>query len=91
MSELIIEPIEKYGLNISAESKNAAASLLIEKALYPIKIEEEAEAAPIWKKNVFGTGVSAKDRVLFTRQLSTLVKAGLPITQHHWQWCSESN
>lgn len=66
---------------ISAESKNAAASLLIEKALYPIKIEEEAEAAPIWKKNVFGSGVSSKDRVLFTRQLSTLVKAGLPITQ----------
>lgn len=66
---------------ISADSKNAAASILIEKALYPIKIEEASEAEPIWKRNVFGTGVPAKERVLFTRQLSTLVKAGLPITQ----------
>lgn len=66
---------------ISADSKNAAASILIEKSLYPIKIEEASEAEPIWKKNVFGTGVSSKERVLFTRQLSTLVKAGLPITQ----------
>lgn len=66
---------------ISADSKNAAASILLEKSLYPIKIEEAKEAEPIWKKLSFGSGISSKDRVLFTRQLSTLVKAGLPITQ----------
>ena len=66
---------------VSAQSKNAAAALLMEKQLYPIKIEEAATAEPFWKKNAFGTGVSPKDKVLFTRQLSTLVKAGLPITQ----------
>ncbi len=66
---------------ISADSKNAAAGILNEKQLYPIKIELAADAEPIWKKTAFGSGVKTKDRVIFTRQLSTLVKAGLPITQ----------
>ncbi|MEI6169849.1 MAG: type II secretion system F family protein [Candidatus Saccharibacteria bacterium] len=66
---------------ISADSKNAAAGILNEKQLYPIKIELAADAEPIWKKAAFGSGVKTKDRVIFTRQLSTLVKAGLPITQ----------
>lgn len=66
---------------ISADSKNAAASLLIEKSLYPIKIQDAGDAEVFWKKNAFGNGVKAKDRVIFTRQLATLVKAGLPITQ----------
>lgn len=66
---------------ISADSKNSAAGILNEKQLYPIKIELASEAEPIWKKTAFGTGIKAKDRVIFTRQLSTLVKAGLPITQ----------
>jgi type II secretory pathway component PulF len=66
---------------ISADSKSAAAGILNEKQLYPVKIELASEAEPIWKKAAFGSGVKAKDRVIFTRQLSTLVKAGLPITQ----------
>jgi type IV pilus assembly protein PilC len=65
---------------ISADSKNAAAGILNQKFLYPIKIEEAGEGS-LLNKNVFGSGVKAKDRVLFTRQLATLVKAGLPITQ----------
>lgn len=66
---------------ISADNQNAAAALLIEKSMYPIKIEEASKAEGVWTKNAFGSGVKIKDRVLFTRQLSTLVKAGLPITQ----------
>ncbi len=66
---------------ISANNKNAAAAILIEKSMYPIKIQDAADAEPIWKKNLFGTGVKSKDKSIFTRQLSTLVKAGLPITQ----------
>ena len=66
---------------ISADSKASAASILIEKSLYPISIQDASEAEAIWKKNVFGTGIKSKDRVVFSRQLATLVKAGLPITQ----------
>ena len=66
---------------ISADSKNSAASILDEKNLYPISIEDAKKSESILKKNVFGTGIKTKDRVVFTRQLATLVKAGLPITQ----------
>jgi len=66
---------------ISADNKSAAAAVLMEKSLYPIKIEEAAQAEPIWHKNIFGTTVKPRDRVIFTRQLATMVKAGLPITQ----------
>jgi len=66
---------------ISADSKNAAASILLEKSLYPIKIQDASETESIFKKSIAGSGVKAKDRVIFTRQLATLIKAGLPITQ----------
>jgi len=66
---------------ISADSKNSAASILDEKNLYPITIEDAKKSQSVFKKNVFGTSIKTKDRVVFTRQLATLVKAGLPITQ----------
>ncbi len=66
---------------ISANNKNAAAAILIEKSMYPIKIQDAQDAEPLWKKNLFGTGIKSKDKSIFTRQLSTLVMAGLPITQ----------
>ena len=66
---------------ISADSKNSAASILDEKNLYPITIEDAKKSQSVFKKNVFGTSIKTKDRVIFTRQLATLVKAGLPITQ----------
>lgn len=67
---------------ISADSQNAAAALLIEKSLYPVKIQEASEAEGFLHKSIGGgSGVKAKDRVVFTRQLATLIKAGLPITQ----------
>ena len=66
---------------ISADSKKAAPGILTERSMYPIKIQDASDAEGIWKKNAFGSGVKAKDRVIFTRQLATLVKAGLPITQ----------
>ena len=66
---------------ISADSKNSAASILNSKNLYPIRIEDAKKSESLFKKNLFGSGIKPKDRVVFTRQLATLVKAGLPITQ----------
>ncbi len=65
---------------ISAENKQIAASLLKSKNLYPIKIEAYHEQN-VLKDIKFFNKVSAKSRVIFTRQLATLVKASLPITQ----------
>lgn len=67
--------------NIQADSQGAAAELLMEKDLVPVKI------TPAKKGGLLGVDfsgverVSARERVVFTRQLSTLIKAGLPITQ----------
>lgn len=67
--------------NIQADSENAAADLLMQKDLVPVKI------VPASAGGLFGINLSsfervgAKERVIFTRQLSTLIKAGLPITQ----------
>lgn len=67
--------------NIQADNESAAADLLMQKDLVPVKI------TPASKGKILGIDVSsiekvrARDRVIFTRQLSTLIKAGLPITQ----------
>ena len=66
---------------IQADNDSIAARLLMEKNLFPIKIQVASE------QSFFGINlnslnrVSGKDKVIFTRQLSTLIKAGLPITQ----------
>lgn len=65
---------------IQAESEQAAASLIHKEGLVPIKIAVEGEGGlhiplPGRKK------VKIKDKVLFSRQLSTLINAGLPLVQ----------
>lgn len=65
---------------ISADSQMAAANILNNKDLYPIKIVP-ASSQNLLASITFLNHVSGKNRVIFTRQLSTLVKAGLPITQ----------
>ena len=65
---------------VQAENEQAAAKLLMSQGLFPIDIESKA-AAGFLAKNGIGNRVSPKDRVIFTRQLSTLINAGLPLTQ----------
>jgi type IV pilus assembly protein PilC len=62
---------------VQAESENAAGKLLIERGLAPISIHEEEESI-LAKLN---SRVSTKDKIVFTRQLATLIGAGLPLTQ----------
>ncbi len=65
---------------VQAESERAAAKLLMAQGLFPIDISSKA-AESFLEKNGIGSRVGAKDRVIFTRQLSTLINAGLPLTQ----------
>jgi type IV pilus assembly protein PilC len=65
---------------VQAESERAAAKLLMAQGLFPISIENKAEGGFLAKTGL-GNHVGAKDRVIFTRQLSTLINAGLPLTQ----------
>jgi type II secretory pathway component PulF len=64
---------------VQAESETSAAKLLIAQGFTPLNITEIDEN---------GRGISrlrgritTKDRIVFTRQLATLIGAGLPLSQ----------
>lgn len=64
---------------VQADSENAAAKLLIAQGFTPLDIKEVSEDG-----NLLGrlTGrITTKDKIVFTRQLATLIGAGLPLSQ----------
>lgn len=61
---------------VEAENQTAAAKILIAKEMFPIDIAP-ADA----KSFAFFERVSLKDKVVITRQLATMIKAGLPVSQ----------
>ncbi len=61
---------------VQADSEQAAAKIIKDQGLAPLSIELQKES----KKGFFNK-VRSKDRVLFARQLSTLINAGLPLVQ----------
>ena len=60
--------------NIQAENEQIAGHLLIEQGYIPQSVAEEGSGLFGGKGRVTG-----KDRIMFTRQLSTLIGAGLPL------------
>lgn len=67
-----------HGL-VEAETEGAAAKLLLSKGLTPIDIAIRQEGSKTLGR--FTNRVSTKDRIVLTRQLATLLNAGLPLTQ----------
>jgi type II secretory pathway component PulF len=65
--------------SVQADSENAAAKLLIKQGFIPLKIKELSEDSNIIAR-ITGR-ITVKDKVVFTRQLSTLIGAGLPLSQ----------
>jgi len=65
---------------VEADSEAAAAKLVSGQGLVPIEIKlgSTGNGGVLGK---FNNRVKAKDRVLFSRQLSTLINAGLPLLQ----------
>src|SRR6185369_14396349 len=64
---------------VEADSEAAAAKLISSQGLVPTDIKLGGGANALAGK--FGGHIGAKDRVLFSRQLSTLINAGLPLLQ----------
>ena len=63
---------------VQAESEQAAAKLIRAEGLAPLKITStEGDAKP----GRFRKRIKAKDRILLSRQLATLINAGLPLVQ----------
>jgi type IV pilus assembly protein PilC len=64
---------------VQADSENAAAKLLIAQGFTPLDINEIDESSSLIGRL---TGrITSKDKVVFTRQLATLIGAGLPLSQ----------
>lgn len=64
---------------VQADSENAAAKLLIAQGFTPLNIKEVDEEGSFIGRL---TGrITTKDKIVFTRQLATLIGAGLPLSQ----------
>lgn len=64
---------------VQADSESAAAKLLIAQGFTPLDIKESNENESLFSRL---TGrITVKDRIVFTRQLATLIGAGLPLSQ----------
>ena len=64
---------------VQADSENAAAKLLTAQGFVPLKIELQDDKANFFAR--FSGRITTKDKVVFTRQLATLIGAGLPLAQ----------
>ncbi|MBA3758303.1 type II secretion system F family protein [Candidatus Saccharibacteria bacterium] len=70
---------EKVKSEIQAESEKSAAKLISQQGLSPIEIELKTGGGS--GINRIRNRIKAKDKILFSRQLSTLINAGLPLIQ----------
>ncbi len=66
-----------YSGTVQAESENAAGRILIEQGYTPQKIRLEDNSGFFARMQ---NRVSAKQRIIFTRQFATLIGAGLPLS-----------
>lgn len=64
---------------VEAETESAAAKLVLAQGLTPLDIKIKEQSSGLLAK--FNNRISNKDRIIFTRQLATLINAGLPLTQ----------
>ncbi len=71
---------QKINSEVAAESEQAAAKLIRNQGLAPLEIKAQlASGGGMFGK--FTNRIKTTDKVLFSRQLSTLINAGLPLVQ----------
>ena len=64
---------------VKTTSESAAEDVLIKHGLVPMEIGAEKKSE--FLGNIFSGRVSIKDRAVFSRQLSTMLSAGLPLSK----------
>ena len=62
---------------IELRSKDEVLAFLHKQKMIPVSVREKSKQITIQ----FGTGVSTRDIVIFTRQFATMINAGLPLVQ----------
>lgn len=71
---------QKITADVQAETEQAAAKLIKQQGLNPIDIRLKDSGATGYMGRL-KNHIGAKDKILFSRQLSTLINAGLPLLQ----------
>jgi len=66
---------QKIKAQVQADNEQSAAKMIYEQGLTPLEIR------PVRSNNFRLNRIKTKDKVLFSRQLSTLINAGLPLVQ----------
>ncbi len=66
---------------LDAPSEQGVKEALASKGLYPSKIGlvKGSQTGLPWYKTLFERGVTAKDKMLFTKQLAVLLRSGIPL------------
>lgn len=72
-SEKIVESV------VQADNESAAAKALVEQGFVPLEIKEQVEGGSFLSG--LKDRITTKDKIVFTRQLATLIGAGLPLSQ----------
>lgn len=65
---------------LRAANQERAEQLLHAHGLTPVAVAEFNEL-PFWQKDVFGGSVGSKDLIIFSRQLASMIRAGVPILE----------
>jgi len=86
MAMFFYQAFSKDGKKVSgyldASSREAVKKQLARQGIFPVKITQTSQEAQIsWFSRIFRRGVSGKDKILFTKQLSVLLKSGVPLLQ----------
>ena len=71
---------QKVSSLVEAENEQAAAKLIRSQGLAPLDITARASSSGSFIDKLTHR-IKTKDKVLFSRQLSTLINAGLPLVQ----------
>ena len=72
-SEKVVESV------VQADNESAAARALVEQGFVPLEIKEQVEGGNFLRG--LKDRITTKDKIVFTRQLATLIGAGLPLSQ----------
>lgn len=66
---------------LRAGTPDRAAALLRSHGLLPVDIQPLVGEGGIFSRNIFGGPLSRKDLILFSRELSSMIQAGVPVLQ----------
>ncbi len=69
--------------HVDAATASAVREHLAKQGLFPVKVETAVSegASEPWYKRIFKKKVGLKDKIFFTKQLSVLLRAGVPLVQ----------